>query len=72
MATTKSILRDFLVYFLTQETRQKQKKPWNDIKIGIFFHVQVNDALASNFLNTPFSFGHEKISFEYVMDFEKN
>jgi len=39
--------------------------------VGIFFHVQVNDVLVS-FLTPPFSFGHEKNSFEYVMDFEKN
>jgi hypothetical protein len=40
------------MYFLMQKTGQKQKKPWNDIKVDTFFHVQVNDALVSTFLNT--------------------
>jgi hypothetical protein len=50
---------------------QKQKKPQNDIKVGIFFLVQVNDVLVQPFLTPQFNFGHEKYSYEYVMDFEK-
>jgi hypothetical protein len=38
--------------FLKQKTWKETQKPWNDVKVYIFFHVQVNGVLISTFLNT--------------------
>jgi hypothetical protein len=60
------------MYYWTQKIRKKQKKPWNNIKIGIFSMSKLIMFLFQPFWTPPFNFDNEKNSFEYVMDFEKN
>jgi hypothetical protein len=59
----------FNVFFNVKKWAKTQKN-WNDVKVDIFFHVQLKVPYIQPFWTPLFNIGHEKQPFGYVMNFE--